>query len=263
MEEHTRDLRFQELKDMLLEREYPSGVVEAAIAKARAIPRSVALRRVTRQTTNNRPVFVVCYDPRLPSLPKITTIHWRSMVGEDSYLESVFPEPPLVSYKRQKNIRETIIRAKVAQPREQRVQKGMKKCGKCLACSYIREGHTVRGQNYKGKPFVWKIGRQGLCSTSNLVYLIQCDKENCLRQYIGVTQQEFRERIYQHIGYVRNKQINKATGEHFNLPGHSMHNMKFTMLEQVMSPDPLYGREREKVLIRKFNTFYNGINKEP
>ena len=60
MEEHTRDLRFQELKDMLLEREYPSGVVEAAIAKARAIPRSVALRRVSWQTTNNRPVFVVC-----------------------------------------------------------------------------------------------------------------------------------------------------------------------------------------------------------
>ena len=118
-------------------------------------------------------------------------------------------------------------------------------------------------QNYKGKQFVWKIGRQGLCLSSNLVYLIHCDKENCLRQYIGVTQQEFRERIYQHIGYVRNKQVNKATGEHFNLPGHSMHNMKFTMLEQVKSPDPLYGREREKLLIRKFNTFYNGINKDP
>ena len=52
------------------------------------------------------------------------------MVREDSYLESVFPEPPLVSYRRQKNIRETIVRAKVApDQREQRTQKGMKKCG--------------------------------------------------------------------------------------------------------------------------------------
>ena len=208
MEEHNRDLRFQELKDMLIEREYPPGVVDAAIAKARATPRSVALGRVSRQPTN----FVACYDRRLPSLHKITTKHWRSITGEDSYLESVFPEPPLVSYRRQKNIRETIIRAKVAPLREKkRVQKGMKKCGKCLACSYIKEDKTVRGKNYKGNKFICKIGNLGLCSSSNLVYLIQCDKEKCLKQYIGVTQQEFWERIYQHIGYVRNKQLNKAT----------------------------------------------------
>ena len=149
---------------MLLEREYPPGVVDAAIAQARAIPRSVALRRVYRQPTNNRPVFVACYDPRLPSLPKITTKHWISMTGQDSYLESVFPEPPLVSYRRQKKIRETIIRAKVAPQIEQRVKKGMKKC---LACSYIKECKTVRGQSYNEKKFIWKIGRQGLCSSSN------------------------------------------------------------------------------------------------
>ena len=46
-------------------------------------------------------------------------------------------------------------------------------------------------------------------------------------------------------------------------PGHNIHSLKFTILEQIMSRDPLYGREREKLLIRKFNSFYNGINKEP
>ena len=136
----------------------------------------------------------------------------------------------------------------------------MKKCGRCQACSYIQEGKTARGHNYKGRKLVWKIGRQGLCSSSSLVYVLQCDKEKCLKQCIGVTQQEFCERMYQHIGYVRNKQLNKTTGEHFNLPGHFIHNRKFTRLEQVKSLDPLYGREREKLLIRKF---YNGINKEP
>ena len=92
---------------------------------------------------------------------------------------------------------------------------------------------------------------------------MECDKDKCKKQYIGVTQQEFRDRIYQHIGYVRNKQTSRATGDHFYLPGHNIHNMKFTMLEHIKSRDPLYGREREKLLIRKFNSFYNGINKEP
>jgi hypothetical protein len=39
--------------------------------------------------------------------------------------------------------------------------------------------------------------------------------------------------------------------------------MKFTVLDKVKSPDPIYGREREKLLIRKCSTFYCGINKEP
>ena len=85
--------------------------------------------------------------------------------------------------------------------------------------------------------------------------MLECDKDNCKQQYIGVTHQELCERIYQHVGYVRSKVISRATGQHFNLPGHSMHIMKFTVLEKVKSDDPLYGRKREKLMIRKFKSF--------
>ena len=107
MEEVSREQRFQELKEMLLAREYTPGILNAAIAKARAIPRLQALRRVRRKDTPSRPAFVVSCDPRLPSISKITSKHWRAMVSKCDYLESVFPDPPLVSYKRQKNIRES------------------------------------------------------------------------------------------------------------------------------------------------------------
>ena len=171
MEEATRDMRFQELKEMLLAREYTPGVIDSAIAKARAIPRHVALRRVPRQENTNIPAFVVCFDPRLPSIPKLTQKHCRSMVAEEIYLESFFPEPPLISYRRQHNIREKIKRAKVAPERQHRVKKGMFKCGKCLVCSYIKEGKAVAGRTYKGKKFIWKIGGEGSCGSSNIVYL--------------------------------------------------------------------------------------------
>ena len=263
-EPDTRDQRFMELKEMLIARDYSPGIIDGAIAKAKAIPRLEALRRVSRQQTNNRPAFVVLFDPRLPSITEITRKHWRrSMVAQEQYPEEVFPEPPLISYKRQPNVRESIIRAKVPPERQARELKGMKKCGKCLACSYVKEGTSIRGISYKNKKFTWKIGRPLNCNSKNVVYMIECDKNNCNQRYIGYTQQEYQERIYQHIGYVRNKQIQKATGEHFNSPGHGMHNMKFTILEKVKSSDPLYGREREKLLIRKFNTFHNGINREP
>ena len=91
MEEDTRETRFQELREMLLQREYTSGVINAAIAKARAIPRQVALRRVLRQAINTRPVFVALYNPRLPSIPNITSRHWRSMVSECNLLQRSVP----------------------------------------------------------------------------------------------------------------------------------------------------------------------------
>ena len=74
---------------------------------------------------------------------------------------------------------------------------------------------------------------------------------------------DFQERIDQHLGYVRNNIKTRATGAHLNLAGQGMKKMKFTILEQVRSNDPLYAREREKLLRRKFNTFCCGINKEP
>ena len=39
--------------------------------------------------------------------------------------------------------------------------------------------------------------------------------------------------------------------------------MEFTIVEKVRSMDPLYGREREKLHIRKFKTFHGGINRKP
>ena len=128
------------------------------------------------------------------------------------YLENVFKEAPLIVFKRQSNIREALIKAKVApkNTREKKNIKWHKKCGKCIICSYINEGNNIKAPNY-----TWKINKKKVsCQDSNVIYLIQCEKERCKQQYIGYTQQEFRERMCQHIGYVRNKVLSKATGQH-------------------------------------------------
>ena len=60
------------------------------------------------------------------------------MKSEDNYLETVFLEPPLVSYRRQKNIRETIVRVKVAPERQQR---GMQRW--TLPCLKLHKGRQI------------------------------------------------------------------------------------------------------------------------
>ena len=99
--------------------------------------------------------------------------------------------------------------------------------------------------------------------TKNVIYLLECSKTNCQAKYIGETERCFKERIKEHIGYARTRKTNRPAGYHFNLPGHSIQHMKFTILEKVKSTDPIYRRERERYLIDKFDTFHSGMNKKP
>ena len=256
----TRDMRFQELKEMLLERDYREGMIDAAIRKTRAIPRSRAIHFVAKDQSNKRPAFVVSYDPRLPDLQSITQKHWRAMSRLDPYLSKVYPDPPLMAYKRPQNIRDKLIRAKLAKPsaRPQRFKPGMKKCGKslCGSCPYIIEGSEIKHKNG-----TWKIVKEVNCETSNCIYLIECQKDNCRKQYIGETKREIRERIAEHKQYIRNAS-SKATGDHFKLPGHSVNDMKFTALEKIKYNTMEYRKEREKDIIRLFDVCDLGLNRQ-
>ena len=213
----TRDHRLEELRRFLLDRQYIPGVVDTAINRARAVPREKALQYVVKPKQSRRPVFVVPWDPRLPSIDAIQQKHWRAMITLDPYLKEVFPEPPITAYKKQKNIKDLLIRARVHptnKTRQRRYIKGMKKCKGCIICPFITERKTLKYNN-----LIWKIATPISCKSNNLVYLIECEKERCKQKYIGETERPLKDRISEHISYIRSKNITQATGFHFNLPG--------------------------------------------
>ena len=63
------------------------------------------------------------------------------------------------------------------------------------------------------------------------------------------------------MGYVKNKQNNKVTGEHFNSKGHSQSDMKITIVEKLHNNSILFRKQREKMYISKFNSKYKGMNR--
>ena len=70
-----REQRFSELRSMLLARDYKSKIIDSCIEKARQIPRQEALKKVVRDKNNlDRMVNVIHYDPRLPSVHRITNL---------------------------------------------------------------------------------------------------------------------------------------------------------------------------------------------
>ena len=90
--------------------------------------------------------------------------------------------------------------------------------------------------------------------------MIQCNKENCRMRYIGQTERGLKYRLAEHRGYVTQGVIN-ATGSHFRLPGHTVANLKITVIEHVKKKDKAYRESREEYHINKFNNIYNGLNK--
>ena len=93
--------------------------------------------------------------------------------------------------------------------------------------------------------------------------MIECNLETCKEKYIGESERTLKDRISEHVGYIRTKKTHLATGEHFNKPGHSLGNMTVRVLDKVKSVDIYYRQEREAYHIRKFNTFYRGMNLRP
>ena len=234
-------------------------MINAAIQKARKISRSEALKKVVKVKESQRPVFVIAFDPRLPSISQIVSRHWRTM-RQDPYLAQVFPQPPLVAYKRPANLRDKLIRAKVPElppPRIKRIVNGMKKCSDCPICPFVKTGQIVKSAQ---SDFKIEIQQSVNCQTRNLIYMINCRK--CKNQYIGESSRTLQSRFSEHLGYVRSKNLSKATGEHFSTKGHQQSDMEVTIVEKLFNNSDQFRKQREKMYIQKFNTKYKGMNQK-
>ena len=86
--------------------------------------------------------------------------------------------------------------------------------------------------------------------------MIECNKNNCHSRYIRETK---RPPITN--SYFVNNHVDKATRAHYNLPRHSLANVKVTILEQIRYGNDNYRKERERYFINKCNTLNRGLNR--
>ena len=237
----TLDKRLAELKGLLLSREYRPRVIDAAIEKARAIPRHTALKKVVKTKNSKRVVFAITYDPRLPSISKIFRKH-HEVLKEDPAMATIFPEPPLVAYRRPQSLRDKLVKSKVPEvpARPKREIQGIKKCldVNCVTCPYVSPGKEVKC-TATGEKF--NINSPVSCDTENIIYCITCKR--CQQQYVGQSGKGLGVRFAQHRGYVNNYfkhkeagKVTQPTGEHFNSDGHQgVSDMDLKIIEKVFS----------------------------
>ena len=105
------------------------------------------------------------------------------------------------------------------------------------------------------------------CQTKNCIYYWKCLKNNCKDfpkcEYVGRTIRPFRIRLGENKQYIQSQNLENPSGFHFNQPGHNQSHLSGLVLEHVRSTDPFVLKAREFYLIQKFDTYNNGLNKEP
>ena len=255
----TLKLRLEELKCLLLSREYRKKSIEDSIQRVLNMDRNEALKYKPKQQ-NDRTIFVLTYNPALPSVSKILQKHWRVMVG-DPYLKEVFPRPPMVAFRRAKNLKDHLIRAKIPPPppvRLRRILNGMTACNKplCGTCPYVKKTTIFKGPFSKNQV---TLNHPMNCLSKNVVYCIQCTK--CQQIYIGQTSRALKDRFGEHKTSVRTLQKN-TIGDHFNGPGHSVAHMTICAIEKVFNSNCQILEKRENMWIKNFEAEFKGLNRK-
>ena len=138
------------LEEELVSRGYRRASVRAALDKARTLSRTAILVK-TQTSQNQRPVFCLPYDARLPGITDILRKRHKALLTNDVDAREYFPNPPLVTYTRTKNLRDIIFRAQI--PKIMRRPglraarpNGFFKCGRRSNCALCR--HSVNTSSY-------------------------------------------------------------------------------------------------------------------
>ena len=107
----------RELEQRVCQRGYPLTLVQKILTDVQFSDRKEALRNKTKQTKEILP-FVTTYNPAAPNLKKILMKHWY-MIQQQPRLKEIFNQPPIVSYGKEKSLKDILVRAKLPSIKQQ------------------------------------------------------------------------------------------------------------------------------------------------
>ena len=197
--------------------------------------------------------FTLTFHPHNHAV-KSTILKNFKLLQNDPDTGGIFSQPPLISFKCDKNIGNFLVRS-VFQTSD---QPGTFKCARarCKTCPFIRNVEKISGPKRS-----IKITDHFPCTSANVIYCITCTL--CKKLYIGETGRRLGDRFREHLRDVEKDDQNasKPVARHFNLPNHSNQHMVVCGLSLHQG-----STESRKTLEQKFFIFQigtlnpNGIN---
>ncbi|CAM5112749.1 unnamed protein product [Eretmochelys imbricata] len=250
-----RDKHLQDLCQAFLQLQYPPAEVKKQIDRARRVPRSYLLQDRPNKE-NNRTPLAVTFSPQLKPLQRIIK-DLQPILKDDPTLSQILGDRPVLAYRQPRNLKQILTNNHI--PHNRTTNPGTYPCNKarCQLCPHIYSGDTITGPNNISHT----IRGSFTCTSTNVIYAIMC--QQCpSAMYIGQTGQSLRKRINGHKSDVKNYNIHKPVGEHFNLSGHAITDMKVAILKQKNFKSRLQRETAELEFICKLDTINLGLNRD-
>ena len=135
------------------------------------------------------------------------------MLLSDPATRTIYPELPLVSYRRDRNLRDYLVHS--AESTDSDAGTFACRHPRCLTCQ-----HTTSQTILQSPKSLYTIRDHFTCLSVNVVYSIICRRCGCF--YIGETGRRLRERFGEHVRSIRNNSPGFPVAEHFNSASHSL-----------------------------------------
>ena len=211
-----REVRLEELRQLLLSRGYKAGDLRKAMEYGSKLDRNKALEKVQKVENRNssRVHYTITYDPKLPHLPEILKKNYEAMVESDTRLKQAFPAPPMACLKRGRNLQDCLIRAKLP-ARVGRVggrltdgprggfsscKAGRRSCSLCPFTGGASNSRSIVNQvTIKHTGLVLEIKENITCRDTFCLYILSCTKSGCGKQYAGCTHRPLYLRFSEHL----------------------------------------------------------------
>ena len=150
----------------------------------------------------------------------------------------VFPEPPLIAFRRCKNLKDMLVRARLSNEGNGGTdKKGCSRCGKsrCQVCNVMSNSEHFHS-NIDSREY--RINYSFNCDSSNVVYLLECTV--CGVQYVGSTCTPFRLRFNNYKACSRNFSSGASVPQaeffrHFTEEGHHSQPATSAVLNSALS----------------------------
>ena len=257
------DRQFKEhvgkLAGWLKDRGYEESLVNQQIDRVRRLDRETLLENAGNRKTNEgraeRVPLVATYHPALNGLGNIARKHHTLLTGSEEHKE-VFPVPPVVAFRRCKNLKDILVRARLTSGREKvHNNRGSSCCKKsrCQVCKVMSNSDSFMSST-TGKEY--KINYSFNCDSSNVVYLIDCNV--CGVQYVGSTCTPFRLRFNNYKACSRKFNLGSSVPQmeffrHFSEEGHRgfLNDISVKVIDRLTGND----RRRESFWQYRLNTF--------
>lgn len=209
------DQQAEDMSCRFLERAYKPTIVKRACDKAQSLNRDTLLTKTKKlnPTTQFRSMFVTTYSTCAEKIKIIIRDSWP-VLESDPVLSTVFPEPPLFSFRHSPNLRDKLMHSYLPPATKNmwlRKPTGTFKCMNCPHCYNVNQTKTFtdvhNNKTFKQLDFI-------NCNTTFVIYRLSCPCPEGFF-YVGRTKRRLRDRLAEHKYAIRVRNQDYPMARHF------------------------------------------------